>query len=52
MIVNYTEIGWEIILQRAHGSLAAQIAAHWKKEERPKCLNKVCWLRKCRKMFA
>ncbi len=35
MIVNYTETGWEIILQRAHGSLAAQIAAHWKKQERP-----------------
>lgn len=36
MIVNYTEAGWEIILQRAHGSLAAQLAAQWKKENRPK----------------
>ena len=36
MIVNYTETGWEIILQRAHGSLAAQLAAQWKKENRPK----------------
>lgn len=35
MIVNYTEAGWEIVLQRAHGSLAAQLAAHWKKEEQP-----------------
>jgi hypothetical protein len=35
MIVNYTKSGWEIILQRAHGNLAAQIAANWKKEERP-----------------
>ncbi|UOE47925.1 DUF3891 family protein [Mucilaginibacter sp. SMC90] len=29
MIVNYTECGWEIITQRAHGMLAAQIAAQW-----------------------
>ena len=35
MIVNYTEAGWEIILQRAHGYLAAQLAANWKKAERP-----------------
>ena len=35
MIVNYTETGWEIILQRTHGNLAAQIAARWKKQERP-----------------
>ncbi|RYE17719.1 MAG: DUF3891 family protein [Sphingobacteriaceae bacterium] len=35
MIVNYTEAGWEIVLQRAHGLLAAQLAAQWKKEERP-----------------
>jgi len=35
MIVNYTEVGWEIVLQRAHGSLAAQLAAQWKHEERP-----------------
>jgi hypothetical protein len=30
MIVNYTIAGWEIITQRAHGLLAAQIAAQWK----------------------
>ncbi len=35
MIVNYTEAGWEIVLQRAHGSLAAQLAANWKKADRP-----------------
>ncbi|MDN3550198.1 DUF3891 family protein [Mucilaginibacter aquaedulcis] len=29
MIINYTEAGWEIITQRAHGQLAAQIAYHW-----------------------
>lgn len=29
MIVNYTAEGWEIITQRAHGLLAAQIADHW-----------------------
>ncbi|QEC74745.1 DUF3891 family protein [Mucilaginibacter ginsenosidivorax] len=30
MIVNYTESGWEVITQRAHGLLAAQIAQQWK----------------------
>lgn len=30
MIVNYTEEGWEVITQRAHGLLAAQIAMQWK----------------------
>lgn len=30
MIVNYAPEGWEIITQRAHGCLAAQIASHWK----------------------
>lgn len=35
MIVNYTEKGWQIVTQRAHGILAAQIAFHWKKSERP-----------------
>jgi len=29
MIANYTAAGWEIITQRAHGLLAAQIAANW-----------------------
>jgi len=35
MIVNYKEDGWEIITQRAHGLLAAQIAMHWNMKERP-----------------
>lgn len=35
MIVNYTEKGWQIITQRAHGILAAQLAAQWKVSERP-----------------
>ncbi|GGH20540.1 DUF3891 family protein [Mucilaginibacter phyllosphaerae] len=35
MIVNYTEQGWEIITQRAHGLLSAQIAMHWRKKDRP-----------------
>jgi len=30
MIANYTEQGWEIVTQRAHGLLAAEIAAHWR----------------------
>jgi hypothetical protein len=35
MIVNYTEAGWQIITQRSHGLLAAQICARWKKENQP-----------------
>jgi hypothetical protein len=35
MIVNYNEGGWEIITQRAHGILAAQLALHWKAAQRP-----------------
>lgn len=35
MIVNYTEEGWQIITQRAHGLLAAQLAFRWKKQDRP-----------------
>jgi hypothetical protein len=35
MIVNYTSSGWEIITQRAHGLLAAQIAMQWRKNDRP-----------------
>jgi len=35
MIVNYTNKGWEIITQRAHGLLAAQAAMHWAVKERP-----------------
>lgn len=35
MIVNYTENGWQIITQRSHGLLAAQICARWKKDKQP-----------------
>lgn len=35
MIVNYTESGWQIITQRAHGLLAAEICAYWKKGNQP-----------------
>ncbi|MCU0353009.1 MAG: DUF3891 family protein [Cytophagales bacterium] len=35
MLVSATETGWKIIYQRAHGLLAAQIAAQWKAAERP-----------------
>lgn len=35
MIVNYTEEGWQVITQRAHGLLAGQLAFHWKKQDRP-----------------
>jgi hypothetical protein len=34
MIVNYTAQGWEIITQRAHGTLAALLASHWKQAVR------------------
>jgi hypothetical protein len=36
MIVNYTDKGWQIITQRSHGLLAAQICAAWRKENQPK----------------
>ncbi|MET1056712.1 MAG: DUF3891 family protein [Pedobacter sp.] len=36
MIVNYSENGWEIITQRSHGLLAAQICAQWRKDDQPK----------------
>lgn len=35
MIVNYTESGWEIITQRAHGLLGAQLAWYWKNKYQP-----------------
>jgi hypothetical protein len=35
MIVNYRESGWEIITQRAHGLLAAQLAYQWKEKYHP-----------------
>lgn len=35
MIVNYTDAGWQIITQRAHGLIAAQICARWKHSLQP-----------------
>ena len=35
MIVNYTDKGWQVITQRAHGLLAAQLCAHWAKDKQP-----------------
>ncbi len=35
MIVNYKEKGWQIITQRAHGIVAAQLAFHWRVKDRP-----------------
>lgn len=35
MIVKSIPIGWEVIYQRAHGLLAAELAFHWKVAERP-----------------
>ena len=35
MIVNYTEKGWEVITQRSHGLLAAQVAMQWRVKDRP-----------------
>lgn len=35
MIVNYSEDGWQIVTQRAHGILAAAIGLHWKIKDRP-----------------
>lgn len=34
MIVTYTDKGWEIITQRTHGLLAAQLASHWRTKDR------------------
>jgi hypothetical protein len=34
MIVNYTSTGWEIVTQRAHGLLAAELAARWRNDIR------------------
>jgi hypothetical protein len=36
MIVNYTQNGWQVIAQRSHGLLAAQICAMWNHAERPR----------------
>lgn len=35
MICNQTEGGWDIIFQRAHALLAAQLAANWRSSRRP-----------------
>lgn len=35
MIANYKEEGWQVITQRAHGLLAAQLAAQWRENDRP-----------------
>jgi broad specificity phosphatase PhoE len=35
MIVKSIPEGWEVIYQRAHGLLAAQLAHHWKVPDRP-----------------
>src|SRR4051794_14247400 len=35
MIVNYGEKGWEVITQRAHGIVSAQLAFNWRVEDRP-----------------
>ncbi len=35
MIVTYKEDGWQVVTQRSHGILAAQVGAQWKIKERP-----------------
>lgn len=35
MIVNSVQTGWEVIYQPAHALLAAQIASHWRVDQRP-----------------
>ena len=35
MIVTYKEEGWQVITQRAHGLLAAQLAMEWRRKDRP-----------------
>ena len=35
MIVNQTDVGWQIINQQAHGMLAVQTAMHWQVDKRP-----------------
>lgn len=34
MIVNAVKEGWEIIYQQAHGLLAAELASHWRADQR------------------
>jgi hypothetical protein len=35
MIVSYKENGWNVVTQRSHGLLAAQLAFHWQTRARP-----------------
>lgn len=35
MIVSYSDRGWQIVTQRAHGLLAGQLAMEWEVSERP-----------------
>lgn len=35
MIVTYKEDGWQVVTQRSHGILAAQLAAQWRIKDRP-----------------
>jgi hypothetical protein len=35
MIVNAVKEGWEIIYQQEHGLLAAELALHWRPDQRP-----------------
>ena len=35
MVIKYTDEGWHVITQRAHGILAAKLAAEWKIMNRP-----------------
>ena len=35
MIVNTDKKGWEVIYQQAHALLAAQLASHWRADQRP-----------------
>lgn len=35
MIVTYKEDGWQVVTQRSHGILAAQLGANWRVKDRP-----------------
>lgn len=35
MIVTYKKNGWQVVTQRAHGILAAQLGARWRAKDRP-----------------
>jgi len=38
VITNLTENGWEVIYHRAHALLAAELAGHWHRKDRPERL--------------